>query len=1186
MFKKDRPGATEKRVSATRAGLGGAAAATQPAVRVEVLGPIVVRIDGEPIRLGSAPQRRLIGAMAMRAGQVVSSDFLTEHLGLTPGAVRTAISRCRRAVGADVLVTAPPGYLLRTSNTGLDTDVTEFERTIETARRSVDDVEKIELLERGRNLWRGEPYAEFADEVWVISEATRLRELYAAASEDLVESMLRVGQFGRAIDVLEPLISDFRFRDRPRGQLMRAYADSGRQADALRAFQTYRSFLVDEVGTEPSAAVIALDRRIAAGTAEQPVDPIVRTVSTTRPTGVVSFLFTDIESSTRLWNDHPSEMNVALARHHAIVLRSIEAHSGSVFTTGGDGFGVAFASPVAAIGAAVDAQRVLNAEAWPDSVPILVRMAVHTGVAYERDDDYFGPTLNLTARLMSAARGRQVLLSGTTRRLLDDVTLPSGVNLRSRGPHQLTDIVEPVDVFEILIAGIRAIELPLRLPSTSPDTLPALRSTLLGRERELARIDASLRSSRLVTITGPGGCGKSALALRAAHLLLDRFGGNVVHVDLSRVDTADTFLAAVAQALRVGHEETPSLHSIANACRGLAILIVVDNAEHVADHAADFADHLLDIKGPTLLVTSRAPLEVVGEHVERLGPLDELSPHGRTLAAELFIERASDSGAALDVSPDGLEEIEALCSRLDRLPLAIELAAAACMSSSPHQLLIEIERGAGLRKGRRSTRRWTTVDEMVGWSYRLLDPAAQSFLRGLSGFRGGTPIEALEAAWPTDANIVERSDFRDALGRLLRLHLVVADQTPYGVRYRMLETVRAFVLDQAKGSDEWNAARGRHRDWFLEWSERPSRLEQFTSLSVARARQEQLPNIRAALGFSLEEGRLDLVARQARAMVCVWVTVGGGAEGLEWLSRSEPAVTTPGDRVAHDIARFGAALAVRRWDVVSSSRTHLLELAAFADLELELVALGVYAVTEAGDPARGERILRDAVDRASSTSPLCRQILANLTGEQYLMAGRNADALAVYRAGPAFDTEGSDLYWAAAIALNHAVSELTDGSIEVALELARRAAELAREPELGAGPGSSAVILYAVVVALVGSAREGAQMIVDAVRELTARSSPDERYCLPLIGAAFVLLVGNDDENARALLDHVDAAGGSQYPWGHAMIAETRRRLATRTAESGPSFRSPLARHAVSSSTWQDMVQRARVRLSECYSLD
>ena len=1172
------------------------------AIRFEVLGPIVVRVGGESIRLGSSPQRRLTAALAMRAGQVLSSDFLIEHLGLSPGAVRTAISRLRRLVGPDVLVTAPPGYLLRTSNSAVETDVAVFERTVDAARRADDDSQTIDFLERARQMWRGEPYEEFGTEAWALSEVTRLRELYAAASEELVETLLRANQHGRAINVLEPLIAGYPFRDRPRGQLMRAYADSGRQADALRAFQTYRLFLVDEVGTEPSAAVVALDRQISAGTLQDRavVAPTARSTPSSRPTGVVTFLFTDIESSTRMWNDHPSEMNGALARHHVLVLRSIDAHGGAVFTTGGDGFGAAFATPNAAIGAAIDAQRALNAEVWPASVPIRVRMAVHTGVAYERDNDYFGPTLNLTARLMSAARGQQLLLSGAARRLLLDEELPPESNVRSRGPHQLTDIVEPVEVFEVLIVGIRPTDSPLRVPNIAPDTLPALRSTLLGRRSELARIDASLRSNRLVTITGPGGCGKSAVALRAAHLLLDRFGGDVIHVDLSRVDSADTFLLAVAQALRLGREETPSLQSLARACLGRSLLIVLDNAEHIAEHVADLADHLLDIKGPTLLVTSRAPLEVVGEHVERLGPLDEMGLDGRTLAAELFVERASDGGASLDLSVDGLAEIEALCARLDRLPLAIELAAAASTSSSPHQLLIDFERGAGLRKGRRSSRRWTTVDEMVGWSYQLLDPTAQSFMRGLSAFRGGTPIEALEAAWPSTGDagqnralpdsrsVVDgqgsRSDFRDAVGGLLRLHLVVADQTPHGVRYRMLETVRAFVLEQAKLTDDWDAVRARHRDWFLTWSERPSRLEQFASLRVARTRHEQLPNLRAALHFSLEQGRFDLVARQAWAMACVWVTVGGGDEGLEWLGRSSPAVSAPGDRLCHDMARFGAALAARRWDVVSSACTHLRELAEFADLEFELVALGVYGVTRSSDRVEGQRILSDAVDRARSTSTLCRQILANLSGEQFLMAGRNADALAVYRESPAFDAADSDIYWAAAISLNHAVAELTDGSIDVALDLARRAAELAGLPELGATPGSAAVVLYAIVVALVASPRDGAQMVADTLRDLSTNNSSDERYCLPIIGAAFVLSV-SEDETARVLLDHVGDAGGSQYPWGHAMIRETRRRLADGAAEPGSSSVGP-AIHRAPRSTWQEMAELARTRLIDVYALD
>ena len=432
-----------------------------------VLGPIgIIDDDGGHVTLPSVAQRRLTAMLILKAGTTVSADYLAEYLGLSPGALRTAVSRLRRVVGLDRVVTVPPGYLVRAEFV----DAQSFERAVRSVRSETPEV-AVPVLEDALDLWHGAAYEEFADEEWAVTEAHRLVELKCAATEDLAEHLLAIGEHDRAIQRLGELVGEHPLRDRPRGQLMRAYAGAGRQAEALRVFREYRSYLLAEIGSEPSASVVAIDREIASSGTTHVSSPAI---DGQHPTGLVTFLFTDIEASTPMWERHPVETDAAVERHHQLLIGAVRDHDGLVFATGGDGFAAVFADPESAVSAAVAAQRSLAVEDWPAPLRIRVRMGIHTGMSHERDGDYFGSTPNTAARVMSAGHGMQVLVSGPTCDALRGTGLPAGTSIRAHGDHQLIGIHEPVAIHEIRIEELPAVDLPLRSQSLVRTTLPQM----------------------------------------------------------------------------------------------------------------------------------------------------------------------------------------------------------------------------------------------------------------------------------------------------------------------------------------------------------------------------------------------------------------------------------------------------------------------------------------------------------------------------------------------------------------------------------------------------------------------------------------------------------------------------------------------------------------------------------------
>lgn len=451
-----------------------------------------------------------------------------------------------------------------------------------------------------------------------------------------------------------------------------------------------------------------------------------------RPTGTITLLFTDVEGSTSAWEAHPDAMARAIVRHDAIVRDALERAGGYVFSTAGDAFAAAFARPTHAVRAALDTQRRLLAEPWPPPLALRVRIGLHTGEAVERDGDYFGLSVNRAARIMAAAHGGQVLVSGATAALLDD----GAMRLIDLGEHRLRDLDGVERLLQLVVGGLPETFPPLRTVDRHPSTLPMQRSTFVGREDERRQVRQALRASRLVTLTGVGGTGKTRLAIEVGHDLADVAPGGVFFVDLARIGDGELVWEAFAAGLDFAPDAgAPLPPQVTSRLGTKRALVVVDNCEHVLDDVAGAIEAVLAAcPAVCVLATSREGLGLDGERVVPVKPLaTEGDDEHAAPAVRLFLDRAAGAHATLQCPAD-LATIREICVRLDGLPLAIELAAARTAVLSPADLLARLEDRfrllTGGRRGKRNRQR--TLEETIAWSYELLDEEERALFRRLA----------------------------------------------------------------------------------------------------------------------------------------------------------------------------------------------------------------------------------------------------------------------------------------------------------------------------------------------------------------------------------------------------------------------------------------------------------------------
>jgi predicted ATPase len=559
----------------------------------------------------------------------------------------------------------------------------------------------------------------------------------------------------------------------------------------------------------------------------------------------VTFLFTDVEGSTRRWETDAAEMRTALAAHDEVLLAAIETHGGWMFKHTGDGVCAAFASPRAAVDAAVAAQRALQ---------LPVRMGIATGEAELRGQDYFGVALNRAARVMAAGHGGQLLLADST------ATLLSGVELIELGLRRLRDLPTPVGLFQVRAEGLVTDFPPLRTLDPTRGNLRPNGTSFVGRATELAAVAEALRERRLLTLTGVGGVGKTRLALEVAERLSGEFPDGIWVFELAAVGDAAAVPDAVAAVLGVAQQHGATMaESVAAAQEGRVRLLIFDNCEHVLDAAADLVDLILAHSATVkVLATSREGLGLAEGQVWPVQTLD-VRDGGESHAVTLFVERARTVAPQFSVAhPDEAAAVLEICRRLDGIPLAIELAASRMSSMTASEVRERLDQRFRLLVGsRRSLERHQTLRHAVAWSYDHLEEAEQVLLKRCSVFAGGFDIESACA-------VAESGDdyaVLDLLDALVRKSLLSTDRASGRTRYSMLETIRQFAEDELVADGTAATVRAAHAAYFasreadvLALWDSPRQREAFDWFTA------ELANLRSAFRWAADHGDLDVAA--------------------------------------------------------------------------------------------------------------------------------------------------------------------------------------------------------------------------------------------------------------------------------------------------------------------------------------
>ncbi|HET8784884.1 MAG TPA: adenylate/guanylate cyclase domain-containing protein, partial [Candidatus Limnocylindrales bacterium] len=590
------------------------------------------------------------------------------------------------------------------------------------------------------------------------------------------------------------------------------------------------------------------------------------------PTGTVTFLRTDVEGSMRLVRELGTAWDDVNAAHIDLIRRSVSEHSGLLVRTEGDATFAVFPEARAAVAAAIDAQRALAGHDWPHSVDLRVRIGLHSGEAYLAGDDYGGFEVNRAARIANAGHGGQILLSEPTRALVIDA-LPAGVDVLDLGTSVLKDVPRPERLYQLDVPGLPRDFPPLRTSAPGVGDLPERMTSFVGRDDDVAAVVDLLEANRLVTITGPGGIGKTSLAVESARATAHRAPDGAWFVALADVADPSAVRSAIARTLGLfDGPGRPASEALGPYLRDRAVLLVLDNFEHLLAAAADVAAVLAASPRSRLLVTSRAPLHIRGEQEYPLDPLGDT-------CVRLFVERAR--AVRLGWEP-GVDEaiVEEVCALVDRLPLGVELAAARVAHIPVRAVRDRLAAhlplpGSGPRN---VPDRQRTLAGAIAWSHDLLPPASQRALHELAVFDGSFDLEQAEAVMEAG------TDALDVLVDLVDQSLVqnVADTSGYGVRFRILETIRAFALERLRDDGREHEMRRRHALAFLALAEEaaphlpgPDQPRWLDRLTV------EYPNIRSAIRWSIDAGEVELAQRFVAAMWRFWQQDGRLVDGKE-----------------------------------------------------------------------------------------------------------------------------------------------------------------------------------------------------------------------------------------------------------------------------------------------------------------
>jgi predicted ATPase/class 3 adenylate cyclase len=665
--------------------------------------------------------------------------------------------------------------------------------------------------------------------------------------------------------------------------------------------------------------------------------------------GILTFLFTDLEESTRLWEHFPEAMRPALARHDALLKLAVESHRGLIIKTTGDGLHAVFESPIDGVAAALAGQLAIRAASWPaETGPLKVRMGLHTGESQFRDGDYYGAVVNLAASLTGLGFGGQVLLSGVAAALVKKTLPPEGL-LADLGEHRLKGVSAPEQVFQLIHPDLEAEFPPLKSLGSFKHNLPRQLSSFIGRKKELADVMRLLASSQLLTLLGPGGTGKTRLMLQVAEEVIEDYPDGVWLVELASLTDPELIPERVAAALNVQERTDRSMgDALLDFLSRKDLLLLLDNVEHIVRESAAFTENLLGhCPHLKVLVTGREALFIAGEMTVQVPSLSlpDLNQNGDQLdrlaeceAIQLFLERARAVRPDFALRHNNANAIVEIVRRLDGIPLALELAAARLRMLTVEKIAGRLSGRFRLLTGGRRTAlpRQQTLEALIDWSWKLLDEGEHILLRRLSVFSGGWSLEAAEAICgfePLDA-----ADVFDNLDQLINKSLVTVAYLPEGEpRYGMLESIRQFARNHLFEADEGEALRDRHAEYFVAFTHTADgELSKRGMMIWVRQLRRDLDNLRGVMEWTLEE-RPELVLRlvgHLRHNYGLWMTP---REARSWLTRAIDRTRRPFEAGDQHIPA--------------------------SDFIRALIALGITLVTQ-GDNVRAGVVFREAVTLA------------------------------------------------------------------------------------------------------------------------------------------------------------------------------------------------------------------------------
>jgi predicted ATPase/class 3 adenylate cyclase/tetratricopeptide (TPR) repeat protein len=606
------------------------------------------------------------------------------------------------------------------------------------------------------------------------------------------------------------------------------------------------------------------------------------------PSGTVTFLFTDIEGSTKLWEQSPKAMKSALAKHDSILKEVVESNNGQIIKTTGDGIHAVFSTAIDAISASLEAQRTFQTSEVLETsdVSLRIRMGLHTGEAALRDDDYYGGVLNRAARIMSIGHGGQILLSETTLQIARE-HLSSDVSALDLGQHHLKGLSKAERIFQISTPFLQKEFPALKSQVYATNNLPTQLTSFVGRERELAESKSRLEGARLVTLIGPGGTGKTRLSIQLGLQLIPNFKDGVWLVEFAPISDPSLIIQTIASVFDIGEVPGVPLKTLLHDfLREKHLLLILDNCEHLVEASAKVVDELLHVApNIKIIASSREALGINGETVYRVPSLslpdqDEVTKEAVRgfESVQLFVERASAANRKFQLTDENASFVGQICSRLDGIPLAIELAAARITVFSPEQIAKRLDDRFKLLTGgsRTALPRQQTLRALIDWSYDLLSEDERALLRRLSAFAGGWTFEAAET-------ICNNVDVFEHLPQLVNKSLVTMNDEGDEPRYFLLETIGQYARDKLMESGEGEGTRSRHFTYYLAMAETafPEMTTREKDLYWAEELENEYDNIRTAVGWGLSRDPIATM-RLIRSLAYLFVLTNYSGEGHRW----------------------------------------------------------------------------------------------------------------------------------------------------------------------------------------------------------------------------------------------------------------------------------------------------------------